>query len=156
VRWRAELRYAGQGFELPVELRPGVTGPEEVGQIRARFEHEYRSTYGHEIAGRAIDFVALRVFATVPPQGPSSDFRMGPVRHRAPKGQWREAYFGKQQGLLSTPVVDRRDLTDAPRVGPLIIEEYEGTTIVPPTARAALDAHDNIVITLAGDRTHAS
>jgi N-methylhydantoinase A len=30
----------------------------------------------------------------------------------------------------------------------LVIEEYEGTTIVPPDATASLDAHNNIVIDL--------
>ncbi|MEP7243980.1 MAG: hydantoinase/oxoprolinase family protein [Gammaproteobacteria bacterium] len=153
VRWRAELRYAGQGFELPVELRPGAADAQEVAEIRGRFEREYQRTYGHALENRPIDFVALRVFATVPPQGPSSNFRMGRVRHRAPVAPWRDAYFGKQHGLLSTAVIERRDLTSTPRTGPLIIEEYEGTTVVPPEAHAALDAHDNIVITLEGVRT---
>jgi N-methylhydantoinase A len=155
VRWRAELRYAGQGFELPVELRPGETGSDEVNGIRERFEREYRRTYGHELENRPIDFVALRVIATVPPQGSSASFRLARVRHRAPAARWRSAYFGKEHGLLNTPVIDRRELTFTARVGPLIVEEYEGTTVVPPRAHAALDAHDNIVITLAGARARA-
>ena len=156
VRWRAELRYAGQGFELPVELRPDATGSDRVREIRERFEREYRRTYGHALDGRPIDFVALRVIATVPPHGPSANFRMARARPRAPGAQWRSAYFGKEHGLLNTPVIDRRDLTSTSRLGPLIIEEYEGTTVVPPRAHAALDAHDNIVITLAGERAHAA
>jgi N-methylhydantoinase A len=34
----------------------------------------------------------------------------------------------------------------------LIIEEYEGTTIVPPHATAVRDGFDNIVITLTEER----
>jgi len=64
----------------------------------------------------------------------------------------RSAYFGKQRGLHETPVIARGDLTSTPRSGPLIIEEYEGTTVVPPHASAALDACDNIVITFAEGR----
>jgi N-methylhydantoinase A len=153
VRWRAELRYAGQGFELPVALRPDATGADEVRTIRERFEREYRRTYGHELENRPIDFVALRVIATVPAPGSRENFRVAHTRRRPVTA--RNAYFGKEHGLLNTPVIDRRALTSKPRIGPLIIEEYEGTTVVPPRAHAALDAHDNIVITLAGERARA-
>ena len=37
-------------------------------------------------------------------------------------------------------------LTATPREGPLVIEEYEGTVVVPPTARASLDEWGNIDI----------
>jgi N-methylhydantoinase A len=42
--------------------------------------------------------------------------------------------------------LSRRHLSAAPVEGPLIIEEYEGTTVVPPDAWAWLDEHANIVI----------
>jgi len=76
--------------------------------------------------------------------------------HRAPTAPFRMAYFGKAHGLLDTPVIERGDLTSTPRPGPLIIEEYEGTTVVPPLATAIRDAHDNIVITLPVERSRAS
>jgi N-methylhydantoinase A len=41
-------------------------------------------------------------------------------------------------------------LTGRPGDGPLIIEEYDATTVVPPGWRAALDAGGNIMI----DRTN--
>jgi N-methylhydantoinase A len=31
--------------------------------------------------------------------------------------------------------------------GPLIVEEYDSTCVVPPNAGARVDAHENIVIT---------
>jgi N-methylhydantoinase A len=34
----------------------------------------------------------------------------------------------------------------------VIVEEYDSTCVVPPGARARVDAHENIVITL-GDNT---
>ena len=125
-------------------------------QIRERFEREYRRTYGHELKEAAIDFVALRVIATVPPQRPSASFRMSRARPRASTAPWRNAYFGKQHGLLNTPVVGRDALNSTPRRGPLIVEEYEGTTVVPPRAHTMLDAHDNIVITLEESRNDGS
>jgi N-methylhydantoinase A len=148
VNWRAELRYAGQGFELPVDLpRDDVVGPDVI-NVRERFEREYRRTYGHELADHRIDFVALRVIATASPRGPRSVSRVRRALHRAPTAPFRMAYFGRTHGLLDTPVIERSDLSSTPRSGPLIIEEYEGTTVVPPLATAARDAFDNIAITL--------
>ena len=58
----------------------------------------------------------------------------------------RKAYFG-EHGWLDTPVLTRADL-GAGRPGPLIVEEYDATCLVPPGARAACDAAGNIVIVL--------
>jgi N-methylhydantoinase A len=145
VRWRAELRYAGQGFEIPVEFeRDASTSAQE---IRACFEREYRRAYGHALDHQDIDFVALRVVATAPPRGPRAVSKSRAAAHRAPTASSRKAYFGTEYGLVETPVVQRCDLGSARRAGPLIVEEYEGTTVVPPGAGATLDACDNIVIT---------
>jgi N-methylhydantoinase A len=58
----------------------------------------------------------------------------------------RQAYFG-DYGWLDTPVVSRADLRSG-RDGPLIVEEYDATSLVPPGARAELDDAGNIVIAL--------
>lgn len=154
VRWRAELRYAGQGFELPVELRSEASAPLDVAAIRGRFEEEYRRTYGHALDDHAVDFVTLRVIATVPQRGPQLLRRAHPAKSRAPSSRSRQAYFGKEHGLLDTPVIERAELKTAPTPGPLIIEEYEGTTVVPPRAHVALDACDNIVISFDSEAPH--
>ena len=152
VQWRADLRYAGQGFELPVDLpRDRI----DAGDIRERFELEYRRTYGHELEGHRIDFVALRVSATVPPRGPVAFSRTRRALHRAPTAPRRAAYFGAQYGLMDTPVIERSELTETARFGPLIVEEYEGTTVVPPRATAYRDPFDNIVITFGEVRSRA-
>jgi N-methylhydantoinase A len=64
----------------------------------------------------------------------------------ATKQTSRKAYFG-EQGWLETPVVGRGDLRSG-RLGPFIVEEYDATCLVPPGARAELDASGNIVVEL--------
>ena len=60
----------------------------------------------------------------------------------------RRAYFGRADGWIDTPVLkDRRQLSGADD-GPLIIEEYDATCVVPPRACAALDDQGNILLTL--------
>jgi len=63
----------------------------------------------------------------------------------------RPAYFGPETGWMETPVLRRSDIS-GPRAGPLIVEEYDATCVVPPGAVAHLDAGGNIVIDLAAAR----
>jgi N-methylhydantoinase A len=147
VSWRAALRYAGQGFELPVDVPRGSLNVAGLAQVRGRFEEAHRHSYGHVLSGERIDFVSLRVVGTLPPVGAgASDFVVR--RSILAVSRSRTAYFGKDCGLMPVPVIERWELTGDPRQGPLIIEEYEGTTVVPPQATAYLDAHGNIVISL--------
>jgi len=159
VRWRAALRYAGQGFELAIELPRSSELPREAPAsapaeaIRGAFEAEYRRTYGQSLDGHRLEFVALRVVAAVPPSGVQDVSRSRGAGHRAhpaPRAGSRPAYFGPQFGFIDTPVIGREALDIPPRSGPLIIEEYEGTTVVPPQALAARDNFGNIVVTLTG------
>jgi N-methylhydantoinase A len=155
VRWRAELRYAGQGFELSVDLPHNAATGIDARDLRERFEREYGRTYGHELTEHRVDFVALRVIATVAPRGPRTLSSTRRALRRAPTEPWRKAYFGREFGLIDTPVIERWDLRATALAGPLIIEEYEGTTVVPPHASAMRDAFDNIVITLAKEGSGA-
>jgi N-methylhydantoinase A len=148
IRRVAEMRYAGQGFELPVNLDGIGTEVDAAARLRDRFTAEYRRTYGHDLGAHTVDFVALRVVGTVPSPGLPNGVRQA-VSYRPPMAQ-RRAYFGRGQGWHETPVIARDGLDGAPRRGPLIVEEYEGTTVVPPGALASLDRSGSILITLGG------
>ena len=147
---RADLRYTGQAFELPLTLAVG-DGPNA---IRAAFEREHERIYGHRLAAE-VQFVTLRVIGTVAPAGLEDMQRLcassrspGIERSGVERSKNRIAYFGDGFGLLDTPVLDRPELDAVPRRGPLVIEEYEGTTVVPPDATARLDDAGNIVIAI--------
>jgi N-methylhydantoinase A len=146
LRWRADLRYAGQGFELSVDVARGPLAAADLFAIREAFEREHARSYGHILGGQRIDFVTLRVIGAAPHPGPD---RVAIARRAGDEPEMRRpVYFGPEHGLRQTPVIGRFGLDRSPRPGPLAIEEYEGATIVPPDARASLDAHDNIVIDL--------
>ncbi|WP_157218595.1 hydantoinase/oxoprolinase family protein [Flavisphingomonas formosensis] len=146
LRWRADLRYRGQGFELPVAIPRGPVTEETLAAIRASFEAEHIRSYGHALGNHRVDFVSLRVTGTLPPRGPSG---IAGVRQSiAPAAGDRPVYFGAGHGLIATPLIGRTALDGVARAGPFVIEEYEGTTLVPPGATAARDADDNIVIRL--------
>jgi N-methylhydantoinase A len=60
----------------------------------------------------------------------------------------RDVHFGSEFGTRRTPVLTRAALGRAPRPGPVIVEEYDSTIVVPPDARVSRDAHDNVLIEL--------
>lgn len=139
----ADLRYAGQAFELTVPLDPA--DPAAAAEL---FEAEHARTYGYRLPGKAIEVVTLRVTGSVDPGGPKRLAPLAPAA-AAPMPD-RLAYFGARLGQVLTPVIARAALDTTPRRGPFIVEEYEGTTVVPPDAAARLDPDGNIVIELDG------
>ena len=58
----------------------------------------------------------------------------------------RAVYFGPRHGLLDTRVVDRGQVAAEGADGPLIVEEYDATTVVPPGWTIHRDTRNNLVI----------
>ncbi|MBV8915569.1 MAG: hydantoinase/oxoprolinase family protein [Acetobacteraceae bacterium] len=143
IHRRAELRYAGQAFELPVPIGPGRPDPAE---LAAAFDAEHQRTYGHSSPGAPTDLVSVQVLGRAL-TGADAGALQGLGRQPAQAGS-RRAYFGPDFGVRNTPVLSRRALDHTPRPGPLILEEDDATTVVTPDATCRLDPHGNIDIVL--------
>jgi N-methylhydantoinase A len=144
---QADLRFAGQAFELTVSLPDGPLDPAAIAELCRRFEAAHLARYGHAFSGEfPVEVVNLRLVGWRRPEG------VGELRHEADEATSdsgeRQAYFGPGLGRVATPVLDRNRLTDQPRRGPIIIEEYEGTAVVPPDCTASLDRFGNVMIEL--------
>ena len=61
----------------------------------------------------------------------------------------RVAYFGPEFGSIETPVCARSGVGTQWRPGPLLVEEFDSTTVVPPDGRVRLSDWDTIEIELA-------
>jgi N-methylhydantoinase A len=70
---------------------------------------------------------------------------------RRPAASNRLVYFGPRFGRQDTPVIGRADLGDEPRRGPLVLEEYDTTCVIPPDWSAARDQHGNVVLSWTGE-----
>ncbi|MXX69000.1 MAG: hydantoinase/oxoprolinase family protein [Gemmatimonadales bacterium] len=138
----ADLRYAGQAYELTVPVAPGT--PDLEAMARA-FDREHERTYGHPSEGDPVDLVNVKVLARVAVDATEPSRRLLPAPP-ATLGAPRDVYFGPADGTLETAVVARTDLTGDWRDGPVIVEEYDATCVVPPGCRARLDAFGNIDI----------
>lgn len=109
------------------------------------FEHEYERTYGHRGYNKRFDIVNARMVATVPRLAQSQGMRpQEPKKLKEPES--RQAYFGPGEGLMQTQVVSRSALAKGTVAGPLIVQEYDSTVVIPPDCAASLDAYGNIVI----------
>jgi len=139
----ADLKYQGQSFELTVPLPPTGSDDEVMRHLAEAFAREHERTYGHKAEGDPIQVVNLRLTARVR-GGERPAMRLANAG-RGPRAE-RQAYFGPSHGLLATPVIARAQLGKRAKPGPLLIDEYDATTLVPPGCRARLDTHGNIVI----------
>jgi N-methylhydantoinase A len=142
---QGDLRYAGQAYELTVQA-PGP-GEVSVAWLANAFHAEHARTYGYRSDGDPIDVVSVRVVARVPCDAPAARHTVS-TSTPAPRAFAREAFFGQEYGLISTPILARADLRAQRRRGPMIIEEYDATCVVPPATFATLDDFGNIVIEL--------
>jgi N-methylhydantoinase A len=141
----ADIRYAGQAYELTM---PVAAGAPDLGRIAADFSAEHHRTYGHASADAPIDIVNLKLTARAAGKGDGS---YDPLAGLGPSAdeQRRRAYFGPDHGSFDVPVIARAALLDSPpRDGPLIVEEYDATCVVPPGCRVTLDSLGNIDIAL--------
>ncbi len=138
VRRHADLRYAGQSFELTVD----VEGSFDPARAAERFHDSHESTYGYRM-DEPVDLVNLRATATAA--------RSGPAAEREAAGEAltdrREARFG-DGSAYETPVYDHAALPTGRTVGgPAVIEQAESTVVVPPAWDAEVRADGSLVLT---------
>jgi N-methylhydantoinase A len=145
-----DLRYRGQSFELRIPLASGPVTRETLAAARRRFDREHARTYGHDVPEQDVEIVNLRLRASRTEAERVAALAAGLARADTdgarPRAASREAYFGRAHGVVATPVVTRRDLSEQPEPGPLLIEEMDATTVVPPGCAASRDADGNVLV----------
>ncbi|HMB49499.1 MAG TPA: hydantoinase/oxoprolinase family protein, partial [Natronoarchaeum rubrum] len=122
VTCSADLRYAGQSFELTVD----VDRPFDTEEASSRFGDAHESAYGYR-ADEPVELVNCRVTTTVPRSEPALEYAGG----GDPQKGAREAAFA--DGVHETPVYGREQLAPGETLdGPAIVEGDESTIVVPP------------------------
>ncbi len=142
----ADMRYAGQSSELMVPIDGDDLTRDAIAAAENAFEQEFERLYQHRGAQKVFELVNLHAIATV-----QRDMLRDGTWQRASVGDdgdgVRPVYFGPQAGLLETRLMRRDTLSATPTPGPLIVEEYDSTVVVPPGWQAARDDWDNIILT---------
>ena len=132
VAWQrvADVRYRGQNWSIPVDFPDGTT----LAELVERFEAEHERLYGTRLdAGSPVDVRALRLVALGPPT--RSKLLLAPEPRV--RDATRRAYFDGE--AFEAPVRTRAALAGEPQPGPLLVDEYDTTVVVPPGWTIALD-----------------
>ena len=146
--YQADMRYAGQSYELTIPLPDGGLAPERLTGVIDRFHREHERAYGFKADGEPVEFVALRLSAigsisrprTVELTSSGGDLAAALKTSRA-------VYFAESGGRVDCPVYDRYRLQpDFELRGPAIVEEVDSTTVIHPGYRAVVDRYGNLLL----------
>ena len=133
----ADLRYAGQGFEINVPAGP---------EMLARFHDAHRNRYGHADENRRVEVVNARVrMIAASEQIEVPQMQPGKPGSEHAVLKKKNVMFGNER--MDTAVLDRQLLQPGNVFkGPAIVHEYSATTVVPPGCRASVDSFSNLII----------
>ncbi len=142
----AELRYFGQMTTLAVPISQHPVTAEVLDRCRQDFTSAHHTNYGYSSPDEKLQVVALKVIGRGVSDVPRVPATLESQRRASKEETKRQVYFGPEYGWIETPVIGRASLEDSPRTGPLVIEEYESTSVVRPGWSAAVDRWSNIVM----------
>lgn len=146
----AEVKYIGQNTALAVPIRGLPVTRDDLTSISENFSVAHEATFGYRSDEERLQFVTLKVVGRGVPDAPRLPDRIQIGGSFTPAGETRRAYFGPEHGWLDTPVTSRIGLKGKTQAGPLIVEEYDTTTVVRPGWSASLDDWNDIVLTNTG------
>lgn len=143
LAWRAEVRHEGQATELPV---PFEAGSDILAQIRERFIAEYSKTYGYR-DHTPLELVKVSVVGRGLRRS-RLDFRDMHFDQRpgAAASGARLVSFARGTAAVETEIISRTAIGAASRRGPLIVEEFDATIVVPPDTSIHRDELGNLVL----------
>jgi N-methylhydantoinase A len=122
VEFHADMRYHGQGYEIPVPIG---------GDLDERFNALHEQLYGFRMPDTASEIVNLRAVGT----------------GDRPKPELPEGELHGPDSGGGGPVYERADLQPGNRIsGPAVITEFDSTTVVLEGYEAEVDRYFNILI----------
>jgi N-methylhydantoinase A len=146
----ADLRYAGQAFEVRVPVADGPLDPAGADVVATAFHDAHQALYGYDFRGdptQHLEWVNLRVSGIGPITRPAIQLR--PSRSSDPLRPTgiREVCFDGVD-YTPTPLYWRPELRPADVIGgPAIIEEFGSTVPLHPGFTAEIDRFGNLIIT---------
>ena len=144
----ADMRFAGQGFEVVLELPAGPYDEGSAPVLQDAFEAVYRETFARTPPDVEPEIINIRV--SMKAEVPGVDIRSDIVEGSADaKTGSRPAYFPESGDFVDTPVYDRNFMRPGYALnGPAIVEESESTLILGPGAEARVDDQLNLIVDL--------
>ncbi len=144
-RW-VHMRYAGQGWEIPVRLGEGAFDAMSAEQLAVRFEKSYEEYFGRAIEGLAIEAVswAVRVATPKPSVEPLG---MVEASHEVVSDRTRFVHDAASGRAVEAVVVEREALEPGHRVsGPAVVVEPQTTSWIGSRHEAVVQADGCLLV----------
>lgn len=147
---QVDMKYVGQTSELTVGMEDDNFSADSIERLSEAYAVEHEKTYGYRV-DEPLQLVNIRVIARGIAEGDrvpeSIDLSL---QGSGPGTTGRKVYFGAKTGWVDTSIIGRGDLDEAGAEGPLVVEEYDSTVVVPPGWRASIDSLKDIALERTG------
>jgi N-methylhydantoinase B/oxoprolinase/acetone carboxylase alpha subunit len=153
ITWRrsADVRYRGQSWDIEIDLDGEEIDGVALTRLVADFEGEHERTYGvREDDDAPVEIRALRLALLGAEPAPTvSSVAAFASGHDSP--QVREADFRDDRGTIASPVCNRHEIAESGVDGPVLIDEYDTTVVVPTGWRVSREADGTLTLTRGGE-----
>jgi len=151
LRWLAECRYVGQGYELPVEVPAPPVDGDWVAAVIEGFHRAHEQAYLRRFDDKPVMIVnvGLAGIGHVPPPVTPEVEAGGAESDGAALLDTRPVRFLQCNEAIGheTAFYARSGLKAGNRIaGPAVIEQADTTTILPPGTLAEVDRYGNLII----------
>jgi len=146
VEYSVDMRYVGQGREIPVCFPMEEMPPSERAATLSRwFEDAYQRLY--QRSGPPVPQEILNWRVTVSGPRPEIKLLVASLEDAAAEKGTRRAWFPELGGFADVPVLNRYGLPRGYRfTGPAIVEERESTAVIGPGASCHIDEQWNLIV----------
>jgi N-methylhydantoinase A len=150
LRWlrTAQMRYAGQGFEIHVDLPHGPIDEGYAGRAIEAFKEAYMRKHRFldaEGSIEAVDWTLVAIAAS-----DNAEARHRKVEAGIGRTGTRRAWFPEGGGYVETSVLDRQALAGLGHItGPAIVEDPDSTAVILPGDVARISGAGHLIIDIA-------
>jgi len=140
------MRYAGQGWEIPVRLPDRPFADEDVALLKASFAESYARFFGRAIDGLEIEIVTWSVKVLGKRNTPER-LHLSHGERLLPPAALRDVFDPTTASMRASAIVERSGLRPGDRIeGPAIIVERETSTVVTAPFDAIFQADGSILL----------
>jgi len=146
----AQMRYAGQGFEIHVDLPPGPIDVHYGAKVIEAFRTAYLRKNKFLDDDGIVEGVDWTLVATQPRQAGGPVGMPGDGVDARTGNATRQAWFPETGGLIDARVIEREAFETGERIaGPCIINDPHCTIVVPPGDMVHMSAEGHVIIEIA-------
>jgi N-methylhydantoinase A len=147
---RLDLRFENQEYTITIDLETDWKDANTIlAGARERFITAHLRLYGHGDPAANLEQVSIRCRAVGRVRAPEVARISAPTKAAMPKS--RMVYFQSTAAAVPTAIVERGTLAPGQQLqGPVIIDEWTMTTVVPPGWKCRCDEYGNLILEPSG------